>query len=139
MPETDMVETVCLVTDSSGTLWIWKGTLGDNFIQLNYLTDEVMEACRGEVICPKLHNPLRPSRPDLISPYSSVNFTHYFIPFQPEEYCFQISHQSIHVKDFMSSREKKELKQNSIMKKHYCRIQMYHHVDNEKFGLLKST
>lgn len=39
-----MVETVCHVTDSSGTLWIWKGTLGDNFIQLNYLTDEVMEA-----------------------------------------------------------------------------------------------
>lgn len=83
-----MIETVCLVTDSSGTLWICKETLGDDFIQLNYLTDEVMEACRGEVICPKLHNPVRQSRPDLITPYSSVNFTHYFIPFLPEENCF---------------------------------------------------
>lgn len=116
MPTTDMVETVCLITNSSGTLWICKGTLGDNFVQLNYLTDEVMEACRGEVIWPKLHNPLRQSRPDLISPCSSVNFTHYFIYFN-QRILFSDFTPKYSCKGFYIQRKKKELKQNSIMKK----------------------
>lgn len=54
---------------------ICQKTLGDNLIQLNYLTDNVIESQGSEVICSKLHSKLRQSRDhiNLISPFFQLN------------------------------------------------------------------
>lgn len=120
-------------------IWIYKETLGNNLTELNHSADEVTEPHTGEVICSKLSGELRQNGHQILYHLFQLSRCPLFYTISTRGKLFSNSMQKHLCKIFYIQQKRKELKQNSVMKDHYYRIQIYYHVDKKKIGLLKST